>query len=632
MNLNLLSARPRDPASLHPVSSDDHFATPIYYEPWTHTTSKKSLQRENVLSKHQNKDGSSSSVKNISRRKRKKKTTEIQSARGPDTYSREYLNDKIASLRKERQYLDQQWDTENRHVVHSDDVVNIESDTDMHDTDALQTSVDTHSSQDLLNKKIRELYTMKTRHEKNLRLIESAYYKKLDNVASEQGMIRGNETLKDLEDKNMASDIEKIILAHRISKPRPKPEEPPPRKFVRRPRTPPIKRMLARQAARPKSTISKKWFTDYMSELKDDQDKHLSYAFKAGEVPTSTMRPRFREMMRKREVRRLRIKQHSKELTLENQRPFSFTERDKKKALSRSKKDVEEEEALNFKFKASPVPEHVTQHIYNAMVKVSEEERKERIAASAHASLLKASLPPRMERWSSQTKTPIIYEEKRKPFKSKSVPDFDKLHKAFEQSLHNVKKTKEPVKTEEFNLSDRRESTKKKSKDVEPERNMKSFAVHEYVPVENPPQHKSTLKTDLRDSTIKASIQKRDERIRMKREQEECIGRVSKTLKRKIRSLTTDNRRSLRSKRLQDTLESAESMKAASKEYSLRIKHMRQRIEERPLLMEIGRQSLERARARRKALLTLKHTLDESGVRDYKKYFDEDELRDLDIQ
>jgi len=65
--------------------------------------------------------------------------------------------------------------------------------------------------------------------------------------------------------------------------------------------------------------------------------------------------------------------------------------------------------------------------------------------------------------------------------------------------------------------------------------------------------------------------------------------------------------------------------------YRKTVKLMQARVKQRPLLIETHRQDLERVKARRKALLGIKESLEASGITDYKRFFDEDELEDLDI-
>lgn len=56
---------------------------------------------------------------------------------------------------------------------------------------------------------------------------------------------------------------------------------------------------------------------------------------------------------------------------------------------------------------------------------------------------------------------------------------------------------------------------------------------------------------------------------------------------------------------------------------------MMQRVKERPLLVEEGRIQMERQRAKKKALLLVKQSLDQAGITKFDDFFDEQELEQL---
>ena len=58
-------------------------------------------------------------------------------------------------------------------------------------------------------------------------------------------------------------------------------------------------------------------------------------------------------------------------------------------------------------------------------------------------------------------------------------------------------------------------------------------------------------------------------------------------------------------------------------------KEMLDRVQKRPLLVEEGRMEMERQRAKKKALLLVKQSLDEAGITKFDDFFDENEIEQL---
>jgi hypothetical protein len=73
------------------------------------------------------------------------------------------------------------------------------------------------------------------------------------------------------------------------------------------------------------------------------------------------------------------------------------------------------------------------------------------------------------------------------------------------------------------------------------------------------------------------------------------------------------------------------SMRALSASYQRELEAMTQRVARRPLLIEEEARRRERVEARRRALIAIKESLDRANVKEQSRFFDADELEDLDL-
>ncbi len=92
----------------------------------------------------------------------------------------------------------------------------------------------------------------------------------------------------------------------------------------------------------------------------------------------------------------------------------------------------------------------------------NEIERNERVARRAQDNLMKAALPPRMEKHEKEKAVKKLMnqgkqgvEEEKKPrFVAKEVPDFEKMHKQLGDLLERKKINKRPTEVSEFNFQE----------------------------------------------------------------------------------------------------------------------------------------------------------------------------------
>jgi hypothetical protein len=195
------------------------------------------------------------------------------------------------------------------------------------------------------------------------------------------------------------------------------------------------------------------------NDLEDEYE--LSKKFKAKPVPKSTLEPRFQNIMEANEKRRQEVKQRSIAMTKQNEKPFSFYERDIRKTNQPPVYDPEFD-VMNYEpFKANPVPGHAKVCIYEYMSKKKDKERELRIKRNAELALAQSSLPPRMAMYERMKETNDIQKRSKslenpeftfKPKKMKPVPDFMRIQLEFQKGLESKRNSKSLTKMEPFNF------------------------------------------------------------------------------------------------------------------------------------------------------------------------------------
>ena len=155
-------------------------------------------------------------------------------------------------------------------------------------------------------------------------------------------------------------------------------------------------------------------------------------------------------------------------ITKQNERPFSFYQRDKEKHLQKlASEQPINEECLKPRFKAKEPPPNVMIEIYDRMVTTDQREREERIRRNAQIQFQKAKLPPRMEMHEKIQKQKAELEPKKEDprfaphtYKARDVPDFDKLQRGFLNGLDKKKSLKRPTEPKPFNFNEKKRDPK----------------------------------------------------------------------------------------------------------------------------------------------------------------------------
>lgn len=136
-----------------------------------------------------------------------------------------------------------------------------------------------------------------------------------------------------------------------------------------------------------KVTIREKKLEQMLKEVKA-KNEVVKTVFRANQIPRSTREPKYQRILQANENRRQELKRMSIAITKQNERPFSFYERDLQRAKSQGASEFHIPECMNVPpFKASIIPWRVRAPLYQEMVERSEYSREQRIKRNAEISL-----------------------------------------------------------------------------------------------------------------------------------------------------------------------------------------------------------------------------------------------------
>ena len=176
--------------------------------------------------------------------------------------------------------------------------------------------------------------------------------------------------------------------------------------------------------------------------------------FQAKEVPPECKIPLYDHMLAEQEMRRKIVKEMSVQMTLANEKPFSFYNKQPKRASTPPARYPD--------FVATEVPEHTYERLYEKMCYDDAIQRQERVAQRAHATLAQSSLPSRMQMY-EDGKRARSASPKRKPerhvFHASEVPDFEALQAAFTEKIEQGKAKRPVTIPEPFNFAPERPRT-----------------------------------------------------------------------------------------------------------------------------------------------------------------------------
>ncbi|XP_062971933.1 protein FAM161A [Elgaria multicarinata webbii] len=191
-----------------------------------------------------------------------------------------------------------------------------------------------------------------------------------------------------------------------------------------------------------------------------EEEAECQKKFRANPVPGYVFVPLYQEIMQQNEERRKSLRERRRAILLATQKPFQFIEREaqKKEMRKMQLKDLSSPEKKAKVFKAKPVPKFVYSSEISEKQKEEELYRDLRIQMRSEELLRNSSLPntrlgSRGTNKHRQQDHLEHSEESECKLKTKAkVPDFETLHKKFQNQLQRQKKVKHITVCEPFNL------------------------------------------------------------------------------------------------------------------------------------------------------------------------------------
>ena len=309
---------------------------------------------------------------------------------------------------------------------------------------------------------------------------------------------------------------------------------------------------------------------------------------------------------REKEKRERRIKLKNNEIKA-NMRPFSFYDKDFESFVIRKNQECIPPKFIPFK--ANPIKWSSQVKMYDGIIE-NDFSRKERNKKRAEELLAKAALPPRLEMHEKQKKLQIEEEKKaeeernrqdkeKRLFKAKNPPNFEKLHEQFINNLEKKKKAAIPTVPKPFTFH-------------EPKRKAElcDYLDYENNPkAKNPKKNKSiekirkvmNKKPQFEPATTKSLnllMETRRKELEMRKKREEDIIKEDEQRIKKQKDFNDrvngsvvmiEHRRKW--KELEDKKQEAKDTFAQQekdkvKDYKQKMQEMKQRVNNRPLMME----------------------------------------------
>ncbi|GAB5361253.1 hypothetical protein AAMO2058_000697500 [Amorphochlora amoebiformis] len=442
----------------------------------------------------------------------------------------------------------------------------------------------------------------------------------------------------------------------------------------------PFKFQASKQLELRESIVQRK-LREYKQDLKREEHMYRSKNFRAKPIPPSTMVPKYDNMVQEAKERREKLRDSLKNLNAfsesvrkqhharseddnditrlsspkgPSQRLVDYISRYTVQQAERRRRDAEasrkQEEKMRCISGRRSVDIKEFKKLKGEGKLFNDTDRKQYVQKKARDYLTQSSMPPGMEarmiqramhKKEEHTKTreqERIQQLREKDCrKVRQVPDFSKLHAENEKALEKraeQRKQKRLTKPKAFKLSER------KRRPVPVWKGPKPFFARPYTP----PAHKGDIQL-TRSATLRIEAsrnllrKKKDEEIKLmkliaKSEVAKNIP-IKKDMKTSVRALVHTNGAvgKISQVHMQKRIEDAQrSMRETDLEYKTNIEVMKKKVRERPLLMERDKIKRDQRESRKKALISIKESLDQGGVKHIEKYFNWDELRDLGLE
>ncbi|XP_020356762.1 protein FAM161B isoform X2 [Oncorhynchus kisutch] len=362
--------------------------------------------------------------------------------------------------------------------------------------------------------------------------------------------------------------------------------------------------------------------TEQLQLSKEEKEEaECQRKFRAVPVPGHVFLPLYDEMTQVRQKERKEGHEQRRDFLLSMQKPFSFLERDEKKReklMQMISTVAQSQKATNVR---KPVPKAIKEHAVSEHLKEEELRRKVRIQLRAQETLRKSTAPIENQthienpesRTAQRTKKEVLAFLDQKPtFQPKTnsqVPDFDRLHKAFQRESLKRAERKNVTKCQPFHL---RTSTL-------PSRPSRSSSEKEQEPIVSAILKRSnsfggltSLSTDTLPTYITDAARKRCMAIRKSVEQKESKEQESAEWMRRhrkrsqamkktvaVRAKVMDPHSSLKEVYHEKLKQHREADQQRTREYKKELQDIKARVTVRPYLFEQVSQKNAKADAER---------------------------------
>jgi Uncharacterised protein family UPF0564 len=357
-------------------------------------------------------------------------------------------------------------------------------------------------------------------------------------------------------------------------------------------------------------SIRQKKFEDYIGEIRLEEENHIKYHPKASPVPAEVSIPKYNTMLAAQRARRDEIKQNSKDMTKQKEKPFDFYLRE----LNKPKLEEIKEEP--YKFKAKPPPASNSIPLYEHMSRKLEDDRKSRIESAARKALEEAKMPSRMERHMKGNKNLSSLPLPSTVFKAKKPPEFAKLWDNLGKSLEKKKQSFQPTQPKEFNFGEvKKRSTSKGPNSIDEELVQKGFVEilkNKKINSLDPPKDlpKPTKKqTDNEENGKKRreEIKKQDEdRLKQLEEKKQA----DEDWKKKIELKSQKDAENTKKK----ALEGKEKLKQMDEKYSNDKEKMLENIKNRPGPADLISSEYSKTNSQPRSLTSIKLKMQARGI------------------
>ncbi|KAL0969099.1 hypothetical protein UPYG_G00222610 [Umbra pygmaea] len=361
--------------------------------------------------------------------------------------------------------------------------------------------------------------------------------------------------------------------------------------------------------------------TELQMRREQEEEMECQRKFHATPVPVHLVLPLYDDMMKVREKERKESCEQRRDFLISTQKPFSFLERDEKKRekliyMLSTAAQSQKAQAANVR---RPIPKAVRDTAVYDNLKEEEMRRKIRIQQRAEEMLRKSTSPIVNQTGNTETRTAqrtkkevLAFLDQKPSFQPKTnaqVPDFDRLHKAFQREALRKAERNDVTKCQPFHL---RTSTTTLRRSRSISEKQQEPTVSSILTRSNSFSGLTSLSSDTLPTYITDAARKRCIAIRMSVMQKETTKQESAEFMRKhrmrslamkktliVRAKVTDPHISLKEVCHEKIKQHREADQQRMMDYKKELQDIKSRVTVRPFLFEQVSQNKAKADAER---------------------------------